>query len=156
MALPRGLKINILIINELEFINWQNQPIIVKKCGTWIKGDSGRSDRASEALSTLCPHAVETVMLKIVDRRFNRRMLAAHPDGPGCRHCGNHGQSLLHVDRETALLDSRRNGTPSFTGHPALPFDIRRVCSSKSENTFSCWGIFSHLSRRRAACSMQR
>ena len=43
-----------------------------------VHGDNGKSDRAGEALSTLCPNAVKTAMLKIIDRRLNRRMLAAH------------------------------------------------------------------------------
>ena len=41
-----------------------------------VQHRNGKSDSAGEVLGTLCPHAVETPMLEIVDRRFNRRMLA--------------------------------------------------------------------------------
>ncbi len=47
-------------------------------------------------------------------------------------------------------------GTPGSTGHPALPFEIQRVCGSRIENTFSSWGIVSPLSRRRSVWSIWR
>ena len=47
-------------------------------------------------------------------------------------------------------------GTPSSTGRYALPFEFRRVCVSKMENTFSFCGIVSPLRRRRSIWSICR
>ena len=60
-------------------------------------------------------------------------------------------RQAIHAARESNMTEFRlKVQTPSFTGQPALPFEIHGVCGSKMENTFSCCEIVSPLQRRRA------
>ena len=76
--------------------------------------------------------------------------LAGRP-APGATSVSPPHHSISQPTTNWCWSSTMQTGTPSSTGHPALPFDTHRVCSSNTENTFSSCGIRSPFAHGRSA-----